>query len=41
LEDVGIEVTERVSIKIEPNKYNENYLKIKAEFMGHMLGDSD
>ena len=41
LEDVGIEVTERVSIKIEPNKYNENYLKIKAEFMGHILGDSD
>ena len=41
LEDVGIKVTERVSIEIEPNKHNEDYLKIKAEYMGHMLRDSD
>jgi len=41
LEDVGIEVTERVSIEIEPNKHNEDYLKIKAKFMGHMLSGSD
>ena len=41
LEDVGIKVTKRVSIEIEPNKHNEDYLKIKAEYMGHMLSDSD
>ena len=41
LEDVGIKVTERVSIEIEPNKHNEDYLKIKAEYMSHMLSDSD
>ena len=41
LEDVGIEVSERVSIEIEPNKHNENYLKIKAKLMGHMLENSN
>ena len=41
LEDVGIKVSERVSIEIEPNKHNENYLKIKAKLMGHMLESSD
>ena len=40
-EDEGIKVSERVAIQIEPNKHNENYLKIKAEYMGHMLDDSD
>jgi GTP cyclohydrolase II len=33
----GVEVIERVPIKIEPNKYNENYLKVKKEKMGHLL----
>ena len=41
LEDEGIKVTERVAIQIETNKHNENYLKIKAEYMGHMLSESD
>ena len=41
LEDEGIKVSERVAIQIEPNKHNENYLKIKAEYMGHMLDKSD
>ena len=41
LEDVDIKVTERVSIEIEPNKYNENYLKVKADKLGQMIGPSD
>lgn len=41
LEDVDIKVTERVSIEIEPNKHNENYLKVKADTLGHMIGSSD
>ena len=41
LEDVDIKVTERVSIEIEPNKHNEDYLKVKADKLGHMIGTSD
>ncbi len=41
LEDVDIKVTERVSIEIEPNKHNQDYLKVKAEKLGHMIGPSD
>jgi len=41
LEDVDIEVTERVSIEIEPNKHNQDYLKVKADKLGHMIGSSD
>ena len=41
LEEVDIKVTERVSIEIEPNKHNENYLKVKADKLGHMIGPSD
>ena len=33
----GVEVIKRVPIKIEPNKYKENYLKVKKEKMGHLL----
>lgn len=41
LEDVGISVTDRVSAEVELNSHNEDYLKIKAEYMGHILTDSD
>lgn len=33
----NIDIVERVSIIMEVNKYNENYLKTKKEFMGHFL----
>ena len=41
LEDAGIKVTERVAVHVDPNKNNENYLKIKAEKLGHMITGSD
>ena len=41
LEDSGIKVTERVAVHVDPNKHNENYLKIKAEKLGHMITGSD
>ena len=41
LKDVDINVTERVSIEIEPNKHNQDYLKVKADKLGHMIGPSD
>ena len=37
LEGYGLEVTEIVPIVIEPNKYNERYLKTKQDRMGHQL----
>ncbi len=37
LEGYGLEVTEIVPIVVEPNKYNERYLKTKQERMGHEL----
>ena len=41
LEDVGIKVTERVAIQVDPNKHNEDYLKVKADKLGHMMKSSD
>ena len=40
LEDVGINVSERVSIEVDPNKHNEDYLKVKADKLGHMMSGS-
>jgi GTP cyclohydrolase II len=32
-----VKIVKRIPIKIEPNKFNENYLKTKKEKMGHIL----
>lgn len=37
LEAYGLEVIENVSIEIEPNKYNEFYMRTKKERMGHTI----
>ena len=37
LEDFGLEVTERVPIQIPATVYDEGYLHVKAEKMGHLL----
>lgn len=37
LEAYGLEIKENVGIEIEPNSYNEKYLKTKKERMGHTL----
>jgi GTP cyclohydrolase II len=33
----NVEIVERIPIKIKPNPYNENYLKVKKERLGHLL----
>ncbi len=37
IEGFGLEVTETLPIEIEPNKYNQKYLKTKRDRMGHHL----
>ena len=37
LEAYGLEIVENVPIEIQPNKYNERYLRTKKERMGHTL----
>lgn len=37
LEGYGLKVAENTPIEIEPNKYNEFYMKIKRDRMGHVL----
>ncbi len=37
LTNLGINVTERIPIKINPNKYNRKYLETKSKKSGHIL----
>lgn len=37
LEGYGLEIVENVGIEIQPNEYNERYLRTKKERMGHVL----
>ena len=37
LEASGLEIVENVPIEIQPNKYNERYLRTKKDRMGHKL----
>ncbi len=39
LESYGIEIVDRISISIEPNENNINYLKIKKSKMGHLFAN--
>jgi 3,4-dihydroxy 2-butanone 4-phosphate synthase/GTP cyclohydrolase II len=41
LEAYGIEIVERVPIKIRPNRWNVRYLRTKRERMGHMFSERD
>jgi len=37
IEGYGLEVTETVTLEIEPNEFNQRYLKTKRDRMGHYL----
>ncbi len=37
LQGYGLEIVERVPIKVRPTKYNKRYLQVKKEKMGHVL----
>lgn len=37
IEGYGLKVSEIVNIEIEPNKYNEKYMRTKRDRMGHVL----
>ena len=37
LEDVGIKVTQRISIESNPTEHNKEYLDVKADQMGHLF----
>ncbi len=37
LQGYGLEIVERVPIKVRPTKYNEKYLRVKKEKLGHVL----
>lgn len=37
VEGLDVEITERIPVIIDPNPYNEGYLKTKKECMGHII----
>lgn len=37
VEGLDVEIVERVPVIIDPNPYNEGYLKVKKEQMGHII----
>ena len=37
LSSLGVNVTERIPIKIKPNKHNKKYLDTKSKKSGHLL----
>jgi 3,4-dihydroxy 2-butanone 4-phosphate synthase/GTP cyclohydrolase II len=37
LQGYGLEIVERVPLKVRPTKYNEKYLQVKKEKLGHAL----
>ncbi|HSG98583.1 MAG TPA: GTP cyclohydrolase II [candidate division Zixibacteria bacterium] len=37
----GVEVTSRNSAETAPNRFNEKYLRVKKEKLGHLIGESD
>lgn len=39
LTDLGIEVVERIPLVVGVNSYNEDYLSVKRDKMGHLLND--
>ncbi len=39
LKAYGLEVVERVSIEVEPNRRNVRYLSTKRDKLGHLFGD--
>ncbi|QIR14248.1 GTP cyclohydrolase II [Shewanella aestuarii] len=39
MQDVGIEVAERVPLQVGKNRYNEDYLKTKSTQLGHMMSE--
>jgi len=37
IEGYGLQVTEIIPVEIQPNEYNQRYLKTKRDRMGHFL----
>lgn len=41
LEGYGLKINERIPIVMDPNPYNEHYLKTKKDELGHMMKEKD